>query len=682
MARNSRNRRRAATRRRDEEDEPEATESPQIDEVAEPAEEGETKEPSKLVKTVLEELQLTDNDGKLEGAAASKVPEMQVLEEVKKHLEELKTVLSSGLIDDDTILDEWRNDGKADVIDKRLDELREAAGPTHRRHTIIKISGGGDGEKIEIKTEEAEEPFAKSSQVHAHDEDEEELPHAKRRRGIVLKANGERKEIRPAIEDDEDDFAGTEDELPSAYQGKKLEPFDIHAMADPAERALGLYNDEDAKASSSSELEYLRKKLAVADFPDDDLKSYLPGELPTKDLSVNRPSNQIAFSSFQNYVEPFFRDYTEDDLTFLRQKAILNPHLPKNFDDKEETFHIPRLGPLYTEVWREEDRTLAGGKTEISAAYMNDINHAAQKKTNLRMRQLSAPRGSSEDIDHDALEEDDKVSCGPLISRLLSALVGETSFLKNREEEAALNGVPIGVDGDDSTPVEGSSSALPGEDGHRETNPSTDYQTLDERLKRELNYIGVYMNVRQTLNDPGFDQDWAEDKEDDEICHEMRHLQRELKEVQRRNGKRKRVLIPVVEEQIAWQEYMSILEDLDKQVEQHYRRRINVTPKKSKKGRNSHHKDVKFETNGKEDSHLITSASFQSLLEKRAKWIEKVGPLFKSQKEMRQMPDESVFKDINEEENEDEENEDEEDEDVLAKNGDEEMQGESLELAE
>ncbi|KAH3686114.1 hypothetical protein WICPIJ_002910, partial [Wickerhamomyces pijperi] len=116
-----------------------------------------------------------------------------------------------------------------------------------------------------------------------------------------------------------------------------------------------------------------------------------------------------------------------------------------------------------------------------------------------------------------------------------------------------------------------SSSALADQQGWKSSIIKTDYKTLDERLKRELRYIGVYMNVEQMLNEPGFDQDWVQNREDDEIARELRHLQKELKEVQARNIKRKKMIIPIVEEQIAWQEYMSILEDLDKQVEQHYR---------------------------------------------------------------------------------------------------------------
>ncbi|GMF63607.1 unnamed protein product [[Candida] boidinii] len=92
-----------------------------------------------------------------------------------------------------------------------------------------------------------------------------------------------------------------------------------------------------------------------------------------------------------------------------------------------------------------------------------------------------------------------------------------------------------------------------------------------------------------------FINDWVLNRQDDEISSDLRSLQKELKEVTLKNMKRKKMLLPLVEEQMAWQEYISILEDLDKQVEQSYRRRISVTPKKSKKkgsSGGSHHSEL------------------------------------------------------------------------------------------
>ncbi|VEU21743.1 DEKNAAC102732 [Brettanomyces naardenensis] len=665
--------------------------------------------PSATLLSVLKLLDLSYDEtiGLLQGDAMYKVPDKDKLEKAGQLLGKLIEDLKSGISKDSEILKNYSQEGFEGLIEKKEREIEKEAQEGEmpvtdlevapvRRHTIIKITGGGDGEnKIRIKTE--------TSLERERDEDEAGPPVKRRRRSIILTTNGQRKEITPTIAESDDEeidvVASTwqdtatdvsEDSkrfLPSVYAKRRDQEIDVKKILTPAITQLGLYDDQKARETSENEKEYLKKKLAVSDYPDSDLKDYLPGEIPTKDLSVNRPSNQVAFSSFQNYVEPFFREFTEEDVNLLRQKYVISGHLPKNFVDARETLQIPPLGPLYSDVWREEDRANMSGKSELSGHYMDDIRMAAQKRMDSRMKELTGAHGSADKLDNNSLEGEEQVSCGPLTSRLLSALVGEESFETRRrerqdDEEGGANNFE---DLADSEP-EGSSSELPGERGYKSALVRTDYRTLDERLKRELKYIGVYMNVQQTLDDPGFEQDWSSKKEDDEICRELRKLQKDLKGVQKANNTRKRVLLPIIEEQIAWQEYLSVLEDLDKQVEQHYRRRMNVTPRKSRK-RGPHHKEkensVGVATKEENSTHLVTSASFQSLLAKRAKWIEKIGPLFKSQKEMRQMPDESIFKDMNEEEdNEGDEGEDE-DEDVLgAHRGEEEVQGESLEMGE
>ncbi|QPG74907.1 hypothetical protein FOA43_002245 [Brettanomyces nanus] len=662
--------------------------------------------PSAILGDVLTLLDLSydDTSGLIQGDAMFKVPELNELEKANDLFQKLIVKLGDGVARDTELLQRFS-------VDEPENAEKQPESPHGRRHTIIKISGGSDGEsKIRIRTE--------TTMTAEDDEDEVGPPVKRRRRSIILTANGLRREITPNIADSEEEeeeeettdggsIAKKEAELedsddvhflPSVYAHKPNPNFPIREMLKPAIEQLDLYDDEKAKEESSDEREYLKQKLAVTDFPQSDLKDYLPGEIPTKDLSVNRPTNQVAFNSFQNYVEPFFRNFTDEDVSFLRQNGVFISHLPKDFDDKRDTFEIPGLGPWYGDVWKEEERISGemNGEQVLSGNYISEIRASAQKRMDLRMHELTAARGSAEALDNNALEGEEQVSCGPLTSRLLSAIVGEEEFVRHKEEEQEqATGIPVYQDLSNSGGPKGSSSELPGERAFQSEYTGTDYKTLDDRLKRELRYIGVYMNVQQTLDDPGFEQDWSQKKEDDEICCEMRKLQKQLKEVQKRNIRRKKVMIPIIEEQIAWQEYMSVLEDLDKQVEQHYRRRINVTPRKSRK-RALHHKDKDITNDHKEDSinHLVTSASFQSLLAKRAKWIEKIGPLFKSQREMRRMPDESIFKNMNEEdENDGEEgediegdgeDEDDDDDDVLGahKNDDDQVEGESLNMVE
>ena len=133
------------------------------------------------------------------------------------------------------------------------------------------------------------------------------------------------------------------------------------------------------------------------------------------------------------------------------------------------------------------------------------------------------------------------------------------------------------------------------------------------------------------------------------------------------------MIVPVVEEQMAWQEYISILEDLDKQVEQSYRRRISVTPKKSKKkgsSSGSHHSGSGGGSGSSSGHHdllthqAVANSGFRALLDKREKWIEKIGPLFPSTLEMRRMPKTDIFKDLENvvvEDDDDNKNDDDED---------------------
>ncbi|GMF12994.1 unnamed protein product [Ambrosiozyma monospora] len=98
-------------------------------------------------------------------------------------------------------------------------------------------------------------------------------------------------------------------------------------MLDPAVEALHLFNDEKAKKEAPNVHEYNKKKFAVAEYPPSDLKDLLPGEIPLTDFSGNKPSNQIAFTSFQTYVDPFFRNYNDEDLRFLKTKKSEPSHV-------------------------------------------------------------------------------------------------------------------------------------------------------------------------------------------------------------------------------------------------------------------------------------------------------------------------------------------------------------------
>ncbi|KAH3670405.1 hypothetical protein OGAPHI_000920 [Ogataea philodendri] len=632
--------------------------------------------PSETLHAVLSELNLSYDSslGLLQGDSMFSAPSEPKLTALKKLLERFISDLETGIETDRRLV------ASIDAETNTADGQDAAEG----KPVAEEAANGAAEEGVKVKMEDDEDD----------DEGGIQFPKRKRRR-IIITANGERKEITPdARDDDDDDSVGNGvdaddaiddedtplgaldvkqerqvlkissekksdldtadtngDAIPSVYVGKEKTQFDVKELLKSAYENLELFDEEQAHEKYGDGEEFLKHKYAVAEFPHNDMKDYLPGEIPMTDFSTAKPNNnQIAFTSFQAYVDPFFRPFTEEDSRLLRTKCNLSSNLPRDYDDKKTPYRIPRLGPHYADVWYEED--LRNGLVKDS----NGMGFSLRKHLEMSMLSLVEPKLSSDSLTNETLETED-VSCGPLTSRLLSALIKDTTDEDGQDDDLA--GSPVANEENGSTESANgdglSSSALADQQGWKSSIIKTDYKTLDERLKRELRYIGVYMNVEQMLNEPGFDQDWVQNREDDEIARELRHLQKELKEVQARNIKRKKMIIPIVEEQIAWQEYMSILEDLDKQVEQHYRRRISVGPKKAKKRGIHPGGNGPKEKDEYSNQQIMSNSSFMSLLEKRNKWISRIGPLFKSQRDMRRMPEESIFKDVNLAENEEEE---------------------------
>lgn len=67
--------------------------------------------------------------------------------------------------------------------------------------------------------------------------------------------------------------------------------------------------------------------------------------------------------------------------------------------------------------------------------------------------------------------------------------------------------------------------------------------------------------------------DWNS-REDDEICAELRAIAKELKEQHATNELRKEKLLNVVDNQLQYEQYRHVLDNLDAQVEQCYLKRF------------------------------------------------------------------------------------------------------------
>ncbi|CAR26887.1 hypothetical protein ZYGR_0I01590 [Zygosaccharomyces rouxii] len=549
-----------------------------------------------------------------------------------------------------------------------------------------------------VKTGAAEAAAAKEEQSAKEEEQDGELPPVQRRKRSLMVENDDEEE--EPTKSAEGHGVGDKTLLGSAEPEPKKQKTEMDKMDkmenDPSVRnpksefvvsqtlpkaaaSLGLFNEEGLESTGE---EFFKRKYQVASYPTDDLKELLPGEIPDQDFSHPKPTNQIQYSTFLASVENFFREFSDEDLKFLKSKYIipLSLEVNKSYDPELTPYVIPKLGPLYSDVWLKED-----DNQSISSASPPPINDPSS----------ILPKKSPSDI-NDAMLETEEVSCGPLVSRLLSAILkdegdgedesknlvkeentstsGQFSLPPSRDEGESREGTPMGMantpvseaddnntnntnnnSGNSNRPLHGSTTGtLPNPQLWKVNSINLDYPTFEERLKRELKYVGIYMNMPRDEGGNGDDPDWVTGREDDEISAELRELQNSLKQVTMRNQKRKTALVPLVERQLAWQEYSSILDDLDKQVDQAYIKRIRVPKKRKKHHGGGSAGSVNQGTASQVAQQKAANSSLKALLDKRQRWIKKIGPLFDRPEVMKRMPKESVFKDLDQEEEEEE----------------------------
>lgn len=296
-----------------------------------------------------------------------------------------------------------------------------------------------------------------------------------------------------------------------------------------------------------------RKEIySVTAFPTKDLSDQIAGTPPDKDFSSAKPTNQVAANTFLTFVEPYVRPLTEEDMAFLRERG----------DRTAPFLNIPRGKRHYTEIWAEED----------------GMNPPKQDPDRLPANQ---GRGTVEDVTEENVSTD-QISIGPLHARLVSLLKFEhrssptengvttngdvNLFTNGNDDTMDLDGLTNGIDdGEKPLPVAASVADLTG--SKSALLKRLDWQESDERLKtecRHLNLLGQDENI-------DFDA-----HNDDDISERLRLLQAELQRVMIVNGARKARLEKIAQERLAFQEYSTIHEDLDTQVQQAYLKRTRV----------------------------------------------------------------------------------------------------------
>lgn len=360
-------------------------------------------------------------------------------------------------------------------------------------------------------------------------------------------------------------------------------------------------------------VEEKREIYSVAVFPHDTLEDLIPGIPPDKDFSNAKPTNQVQANTFAAYLENYFRSYTEEDLAFLRERG-----------DRVLSMHIPKRGKRhYTEIWAEEDGAMS-------------VDIPQQGRDKLPPNQ---PRGSVDDMD-DITAETDQISVGPLLSRLLATLRPERRAPPS-DEKPATNGLTNGDTGadpnadltellqpsnDGPTPIPAATYMTDSnsEAWKKATHPKLDQAQVAERLKQELRHIGFLAPDAEPDYDGHFD---------DELAARLRFLQSRLKERMIINGSRKARLMDLVKERMAFQEYNTILEDLDGQVVGAYSKRTRTMGKSKKAkrpggaGGGSHFVGGGAAGQAKPGIGDMT----KTVMERRKKWKDSIGTVFDSE---------------------------------------------------
>lgn len=409
------------------------------------------------------------------------------------------------------------------------------------------------------------------------------------------------------------------------------QPIDLASVPPPVKPII----DRDYVAAENlnfetHSLEEIKRRLGVSTYPVTDLTKDLPGVPPTDDFSKVKAQNQVSHDTFIKTIEPYFRPFSEDDLTFLRQRVrVVLVLCTDTQGDTIAPYIIPPLGPDYLEVWAADS----------DLPYHGSPAPGPHPDTNNCM-----PRGSAEMLREEHLESLDMVSAGPLAERVLSALVEEkvTSEDKDMNEK----------EGDTANATETNGG---GGQSWRVAVSKADYASFEERLKGELKYIGLLTMSEDSLAGDEGQINWN-NREDDEICQELRKLQKELRQQSIENTARKMILEKKVEEQLAYQEYATILDDLDKQVGDAFNKRTKSIKAKKKRSIGgagggtsaSGHGGVAGKTTEKPGIGDGTKA----VIERRRRWIEKVGPVFRPLEKFIRVPTSqeggSIYEDLDE----------------------------------
>ncbi|KAI9033362.1 histone acetyltransferases subunit 3-domain-containing protein [Hyaloraphidium curvatum] len=283
---------------------------------------------------------------------------------------------------------------------------------------------------------------------------------------------------------------------------------------------------------------------------------------------LSKPQNQIPYDQFWRFVDQFWRPLVEDDLAWLQ-----NP------GDGMQVYAIPPLGKPFVQQWDEEDRILM-------------LNSASEL--------TSRPgEGSEFRYENDVLVPGDAV-LGPFTERTLQALV---------QEDLLDSGSVASHASDAETLVQPIPEHVP-------SRTKQDLADLEERIKIELQYIDLAPPHEAS----------ASEGQEDEITNQLRRAQNQLRQQVERNMRLKSRIHEVALKWLAYQEYLSVKDELERQIQDAYARRFRTIKKKKKAGERPVTQYVK----------PLVGDNAGLLIAKRRQWIEKAGPAFDLSRKERQ----------------------------------------------
>ncbi|EXJ85667.1 transcriptional adapter 3 [Capronia coronata CBS 617.96] len=351
----------------------------------------------------------------------------------------------------------------------------------------------------------------------------------------------------------------------------------------------------------------------VTSFPTKDLSDEIAGTPPDKDFSNAKPTNQVAASTFLTYVEPYVRPLTEEDMAWLRERG----------DRVTPFLAIPRGKRSYQEIWAEEDGMVL-------------VDNNNEKLP------LNQPRGNFDSINDDNVSTD-QVSTGPLASRLLSLLrfehrsppsettngMNDLNFMATDSNDTMdLDGLTNGQDNSEK-PLAPAAAVAEQAGPKVSSSQRLDYVQSEERIKGELRHLGL-LGQDET---PDYDA-----HHDDDISERLRLLQAELRRVLIVNGARKSRLLDLAKERLAYQEYSTIHEDLDSQVQQAYLKRTRTMGKTKKGGPGANKPRPGGHGAGGPGMAVSVNRArdigdnARMLMDRRKRWESCIGPVFKDMK--------------------------------------------------